>query len=261
MGAKSLNLRPGSRLVDKTWLARHMLVPNPTGQLHLAISTMSQTPATRLAAIKTRLAEVCALDGRDPGAVHLIAVSKTFGADDIRPLLRAGHRIFGENRVQESEQKWPGLREEFHGVDLHLIGPLQSNKTREAVALFDCIHTLDRPKIAAAIAAELQRQNKPMRLFIQVNTGAEPQKAGITPRDTASFLAHCRDELRLPVQGLMCIPPIEEEAAVHFAFLAKLARELDLPALSMGMSGDYETALTFGATHIRVGSAIFGSRA
>lgn len=163
--------------------------------------------------------------------------------------------------MQESQRKWPALKAEFPGVELHLIGPLQSNKADDAVALFDCIHTLDRPKIATALAVAMAKQGRRPDLFIEVNTGEEPQKAGIAPRDTASFLAHCQGELGLPVVGLMCIPPIQEEAAVHFAFLAKLARELGLGQLSMGMSGDYETAISFGATHVRVGSAIFGSRA
>lgn len=224
------------------------------------IDMIPQTPATRLAAVIARMAATCRQAGRDPASATLIAVSKTFGADDIRPVLAAGQRVFGENRVQEAQGKWPGLRSECPGVELHLIGPLQSNKAKEAVALFDVIHTVDRAKIASAIAAEIQRQNKPLTLFIQVNTGNEPQKAGIAPEETAAFLAHCRETLSLPVSGLMCIPPVEEEPAVHFAFLAKLARELALPKLSMGMSGDYEAALAFGATHVRVGSAIFGSR-
>ena len=218
------------------------------------------TPAARLAAITARMAQVCREVGRDPASAILIAVSKTFTADEIRPVLECGHRAFGENRVQESQGKWPGLRAAFTGIELHLIGPLQSNKAAEAVALFDCVHTIDRPKIASAIATEMAKQNKVLTLYIQVNTGAEPQKAGIAPEETAAFLAHCRDVLKLPIHGLMCIPPVEEEPAVHFAFLAKLARELRLEKLSMGMSSDYETALQFGATHVRVGSAIFGSR-
>jgi PLP dependent protein len=220
----------------------------------------SDTAASRLAAITARMADICRDVGRDPADATLIAVSKTFGAEDIRPVLEAGHRAFGENRVQESQGKWPGLKASYPGVELHLIGPLQSNKADAAVALFDCIHTIDRPKIATAIAAEIAKQHKALSLYIQVNTGNEPQKAGIAPEETAAFVAHCRDQLKLPIHGLMCIPPVEEEPAVHFAFLAKLARELGLPKLSMGMSSDYETALQFGATHVRVGSAIFGSR-
>ena len=220
----------------------------------------NDTPVTRLLAIKARMREVCAARGRDPQSAQLIAVSKTYGEDAIRPLLTAGHRAFGENRVQEAQGKWPALRTEFSGVELHLIGPLQSNKAADAVALFDAIHSIDRIKIAQAVATEIKKQAKPLRLFIQVNTGAEPQKAGILPGETAAFLTQCRDGLGLQITGLMCIPPVDEAAAVHFAFLAKLARELGLAGLSMGMSGDYETALEFGATHVRVGSSIFGNR-
>jgi PLP dependent protein len=219
-----------------------------------------ETAATRLAELQATLANVCKAQERDPASTTLIAVSKTYDAPDIRPILEAGHRQFGENRVQEAQGKWPALMAEFQGIKLHLIGPLQSNKTAEAVTLFDAIHTIDRSKIAQAVASEIVKQNKALELFIQVNTGLEPQKAGIAPQETAAFVAHCRDELKLPIIGLMCIPPVEEEPAVHFAFLAKLARELGLPGLSMGMSSDYETALQFGATHIRLGSAIFGSR-
>ena len=206
------------------------------------------------------MAAVCRQARRDPASATLIAVSKTFEATEIRPVLVAGHRTFGENRVQETLAKWPALRAEFPGVELHLIGPLQSNKAKEAVAAFDCIHTIDRPKIADAIAAEMVRQDKRLTLFVQVNTGAELQKAGVLPQVTADFVEHCRTTLKLPVAGLMCIPPVDEEPAVHFAFLSKLARELGLPKLSMGMSADYETALEFGATHVRVGSSIFGNR-
>lgn len=219
-----------------------------------------RSPAAALAAIKERIAEAARGVGRDPAAARLIAVSKTFGPADIEPVLAAGQRVFGENRVQEAKAKWPELRSRHAGVELHLIGPLQSNKTREAVELFDAIHTIDRPKIAKAIAEEQERQGKRLKLFIEVNTGKEPQKAGIMPRDAAAFVAHCRDELKLDIAGLMCIPPLEEEPAVHFAFLAKLARELNLRELSMGMSADFETAVELGATYVRVGSAIFGVR-
>lgn len=218
------------------------------------------TAAQRLAEVRARIASAAKAVGRDPAAVELIVVSKTFGPDAIVPVLDAGHRAFGENRVQEAKAKWPALQESYRGVALHLIGPLQSNKAREAVELFDCIHSVDRPKIAEAIAVEMARVGKQLQLFVQVNTGEEPQKAGILPRDAAAFVRMCRDQLRLPIAGLMCIPPVDEEPAVHFAFLAKLAAELSLPGLSMGMSGDYETAVAFGATHVRVGSAIFGSR-
>lgn len=190
----------------------------------------------------------------------LIAVTKTHEADAIRPVLDAGHRVFGENRVQEAMGKWPALRAAYRDIELHLIGPLQSNKTREAVETFDAIHSLDRPKLAHALKAELEKSNKSPTLFIQVNTGEEPQKAGIAPQDTAAFIALCRDELRLPVKGLMCIPPNNENPAPHFGLLQKLARENGLPLLSMGMSGDFESAIKFGATHVRVGSAIFGER-
>lgn len=218
------------------------------------------SPAAALADVQSRLAAAAREAGRDPASVHLIAVSKTFEAEAIVPVLDAGQRLFGENRVQEAKAKWPDMRARYPDAELHLIGPLQSNKTREAVELFDAIHTVDRPKIARAIAEEQQKQGKRLKLFIEVNTGEEAQKAGIAPKDTASFLAHCRDDLGLGIAGLMCIPPVDEEAAVHFAFLAKLARELGLPELSMGMSSDFETAAEFGATYVRVGSAIFGAR-
>ena len=218
----------------------------------------SDCPA--LSAVRTKIAAAVREVGRNPAAVTLIAVSKTFEAADIRPLLAAGHRVFGENRVQEAKAKWPALRAEFPGVALHLIGPLQSNKAAEAVALFDCIHTIDRPKIARAIADEMKTQGRTLQLFVQVNTGEEAQKAGIAPKETDAFVRHCRDELGLTIAGLMCIPPVEEAPAVHFAFLAKLAKQCGVSALSMGMSSDYEAAVQLGATHVRVGSAIFGTR-
>jgi PLP dependent protein len=213
-----------------------------------------------LAGIKARMAAV-KVAAKAARPAQLIAVSKTYDADAILPVLQAGHRAFGENRVQEAQGKWPGLRAQFPGIELHLIGPLQSNKAKEAVALFDYIHTIDRPKIAEAIAAEMARQSRRLQLFVQVNTGEEPQKAGIIPRETMAFVAMCRDQLKLEIAGLMCIPPVDEEPAVHFAFLAKLAREAGLPGLSMGMSADFETAIEFGATYVRIGSAIFGARA
>ncbi len=216
--------------------------------------------ADRLAEVRAQIAAAAGEARRDPQSVTLIAVSKTFDAEAIRPVIGAGQRHFGENRVQEAHGKWPALRTEYPGLVLHLIGPLQSNKAKEAVALFDAIHTIDRPKIAQAIADEMKKQGKTLQLFVQVNTGEEPQKAGVQPKETKDFVAMCRNELKLDIAGLMCIPPIEEEPAVHFAFLAKLAGELGLKGLSMGMSGDYETAIAFGATHVRVGSAIFGSR-
>jgi hypothetical protein len=190
----------------------------------------------------------------------LIAVSKTHGEDRIRPVLAAGQRVFGENRVQEAKGKWPALKAEFPDIELHLIGPLQSNKTREAVELFDAIHSLDRPKLAHALKTEMEQTGRRPALFIQVNTGEEAQKAGVAPLDAPAFIALCRDELKLPVKGLMCIPPNDENPAPHFALLQKLAREHALPWLSMGMSGDFESAIKFGATHVRVGTAIFGER-
>ncbi|MCI5077512.1 YggS family pyridoxal phosphate-dependent enzyme [Oricola sp.] len=210
--------------------------------------------------VRSRIAAAAQEADRDPGDVELIAVSKTFDADAIRPVLEAGQRVFGENRVQEAQGKWPGLTTDFSGVELHLIGPLQSNKTKEAVALFDVIQTVDREKIARAIATEMEQQGKTVRLYVEINTGLEPQKAGIAPDDCADFLALCRDELGLSIEGLMCIPPFDENPGPHFALLRKLAAENGIDRLSMGMSGDFETAIGFGATSVRVGTAIFGAR-
>ena len=221
---------------------------------------MSESPAARLASVLTRIAAAAKAAKRDLAAIQLVAVTKTFGPEHIQSVLHAGHRVFGENRVQEAQAKWPALRALYPDLVLHLIGPLQSNKAKEAVALFDVIHTVDRPKIAAAIAEEMAKQGKRLQLFIQVNTGEEPQKAGVLPKETATLLRHCRDELKLDIAGLMCIPPLDEEAGVHFAFLSKLAGELGLAQLSMGMSADFEKAIAFGATHVRVGSQIFGER-
>ncbi|HEY1632618.1 MAG TPA: YggS family pyridoxal phosphate-dependent enzyme [Rhizomicrobium sp.] len=193
-------------------------------------------------------------------ATTLVAVSKTHGEKAILPVLEEGQRVFGENRVQEAQGKWPPLKARYPDIELHLIGPLQTNKVREAVALFNAIHSLDRPKLAHALKAEREHSGKSPALFIQVNTGEEPQKAGVAPQDAPGFIALCRDELALPVKGLMCIPPETENPAPHFALLQKLARDHALPWLSMGMSGDFETAIKFGATHVRVGSAIFGAR-
>jgi len=187
-------------------------------------------------------------------------VSKFFPPEAITPLLKAGQRMFGENRVQEAKAKWPALRGQYEDAELHLIGPLQSNKTADAVALFDAIHSIDREKIARAIARQMKQQGRSLQLFIQVNTGEEPQKAGIAPLEAADFINFCRNELKLPISGLMCIPPLDEEPALHFALLAKLAKELGLEKLSMGMSRDYEDAIALGATHIRVGTALFGPR-
>ena len=192
--------------------------------------------------------------------VTLVAVSKTHDADAIRPAIAAGQRVFGENRVQEAQKKWPALKQETPDIELHLIGPLQSNKAEDAVKLFDVIETVDREKIARALAKEIAKQGRAPRLYVQVNTGNEPQKAGIDPRETEAFLALCRDELGLEIEGLMCIPPAGENPGPHFALLHDLATENSVPKLSMGMSGDYEIAIAFGATSVRVGSAIFGER-
>jgi len=214
----------------------------------------------RLAAVEARIAAAAQAAGRDAGAITLIAVSKTFDQQAIEPVLDAGQRVFGENRVQEASAKWPALRARFTETELHLIGALQSNKAVEAVALFDAIHSLDRDKLARELAKAIEHQGRAPQLFIQVNTGEEPQKAGISPKELGDFLTRCRDEHGLAVSGLMCIPPFDEASGPHFALLQKLAGELDLANLSMGMSGDFETAIAFGATHIRVGTAIFGSR-
>jgi len=216
--------------------------------------------AARLKAVRDRVAAAATQADRNPGEVSLIAVSKTFAGDAIRPVLDAGHRTFGENRVQEAQRKWPDLRRDCPDVELHLIGPLQSNKTRDAVALFDVIHSIDRPKIARAIAQESSRSGRQPKVFVQVNTGEEPQKAGVMATDVAALATLVRDKLQLDLVGLMCIPPFDEEPVIHFAFLAKLAKDLGLERLSMGMSADFESAIQFGATDIRVGSAIFGPR-
>ena len=221
---------------------------------------MTNAVTENLAEIRNRIAVAAKAVSRDPASVELIAISKTFTSAEIGPVIAAGQRVFGENRVQEAQAKWPILRARFPDIELHLVGPLQSNKVKEAVALFDAIHSIDRPKIAKAIAEELARRGKRLSLFVQVNTGEEEQKAGVMPREAAEFVRYCRDDLKLEISGLMCIPPVDEEPAVHFAFLAKLARELGLRGLSMGMSGDFETAIQFGATQVRVGSAIFGGR-
>jgi len=199
--------------------------------------------------------------GRPPEAVTLVAVSKTFDGPEIIPVIEAGQRVFGENRVQEAKGKWPALKMRWPDVELHLIGPLQSNKAAEAVQLFDAIHTVDRPKIAEAIGREMKRQAKPMKLYVQVNTGREPQKAGIDPDEADAFLAQCRTDYGLEISGLMCIPPVDQDPKPHFDLLAEIARRNGIAQLSMGMSGDYPVAIACGATHVRVGSAIFGSRA
>ena len=214
----------------------------------------------RLEDVLQRITAVAEKADRKPGSVSLVAVSKTFEADAIQPVIDCGQRIFGENRVQEAQGKWPALKEKTEGIELHLIGPLQSNKSADAVALFEVIQSVDREKIARALADECQKQGRALRFYVQVNTGLEPQKAGIDPRETAAFVTMCRDELKLTIEGLMCIPPADENPGPHFALLAKLAKECRVDKLSMGMSGDFETAVEFGATSVRVGSAIFGTR-
>lgn len=218
------------------------------------------TSTARYQELQARISAAALEAGRDVSSVTLIAVSKTYAANDIRPVLELGQLAFGENRVQEAKAKWPDLQASFPGSELHLIGPLQSNKAQEAVGLFSAIHSLDRESLAVALAKVLQRADRRIELFVQVNTGLELQKSGIAPADAQAFVDHCRDGLKLPVVGLMCIPPEQEEPSVHFAMLAKLAQAAGLAKLSMGMSGDFETAISFGATHIRVGSAIFGTR-
>lgn len=212
-----------------------------------------------LTEITKRIADAEKAAGRAPGSVSLIAVSKVQPDDRVEAVLEQGHRIFGENRVQEAAGKWPGFRERFDGIDLHLIGPLQTNKARQAMELANSIHSLDRAKLAKSIARLAQELGQCPKLFVQVNTGEEPQKAGILPAEADDFIADCR-ALDLPVEGLMCIPPVDEEPSLHFALLAKIAERNGLTGLSMGMSSDFERAIALGATHVRVGSAIFGSR-
>lgn len=213
-----------------------------------------------LNAVRAQIRQAAEDSERDPASVQLVAVSKLIAAEGIVPALEAGHRIFGENYVQESRAKWPALRERFSDVELHLVGPLQSNKAREAVELFDVIHGLDRLSLAAALAKEIARCGRAPKLLIQVNTGDEPQKAGVSPAQVDVLLAECRDTHGLAIQGLMCIPPAEAPPSAHFALLARIADRHNLPILSMGMSADYPAAIQMGATHVRVGTAIFGER-
>jgi hypothetical protein len=215
---------------------------------------------TGLAAVEQDIARACKEACRDRSSVTLVAVSKTFNADAIVPVIEAGQRVFGENRVQEAKAKWPALRERHPDLALHLIGPLQSNKAKEAVALFDAIHTVDRASLCAALAKEIDRQGRAPLLLVEINTGAEPQKAGVLPEAADAFLRACRETYGLVIAGLMCIPPLAEPPAPHFALTAKIAARNGLKLLSMGMSADFETAIRFGATHVRVGSAIFGER-
>jgi pyridoxal phosphate enzyme (YggS family) len=216
--------------------------------------------ADRLAEVRQHIAAAARAAGRDPASVTLVAVSKTHGADRVRELLDAGQRVFGENRVQEAEEKFPALKAAYPDLALHLIGPLQTNKAREAVALFDAIESVDRERLAATLAKEMTRSGRRPDCYIQVNTGEEPQKAGVLPAELDAFVASCRDSHKLPIVGLMCIPPVDEEPALHFALLAKMAARNGLARISMGMSADYETAIRLGATHVRVGTALFGHR-
>ena len=221
---------------------------------------MEESIAANLAAVRGRIEAAARAAGRPPEAVSLVAVSKTQPADAVRAALAAGQRVFGENRVQEGLAKFPELRGEFPDLELHLIGPLQTNEVREAVAHFDLIETVDRPRLAAALAREMERTGRHLPCYVEVNTGEEPQKAGVLPEATDEFIAECRDRLGLPIVGLMCIPPEHDEPALHFALLREIARRNGLDILSMGMSADFETAIRFGATHVRVGTAIFGAR-
>jgi PLP dependent protein len=213
-----------------------------------------------LSAVEQDIARACKEARRDRSSVTLVAVSKTFNADSIAPVIEAGQRVFGENRVQEAKAKWPGLMSAYPGVALHLIGPLQSNKAKEAVALFDAIHSVDRPSICEALAREFGSQERRPQLFVQLNTGEEPQKAGVAPSEADGFIASCRSKYGLPISGLMCIPPVNDAPAPHFALTAKIAARNGLKNLSMGMSADFAIAIALGATHVRVGSAIFGQR-
>ncbi len=218
------------------------------------------SPADNLVLIAEELKSAVTQAGRASDSVTITAVSKVHDAARILPALEAGHRVFGENRVQEAMQKWPPLREKFPDIELRLIGPLQTNKVKEAVAFFDVIETVDRPKLAKALAVEIEKQQKNIELLIQVNTGEETQKAGIAPADADAFITHCRDEFGLNIKGLMCIPPVEDDPAPHFALLAKIAARNQLVQLSMGMSADCVIAAQMGATHVRIGTRIFGTR-
>ncbi len=223
-------------------------------------ATIAETIAANLADVRARIEKAAKAANRNPAAIKLIAVTKTHDEDAVRAAIAAGQTTFGENRVQEAKSKYPQLKAAHAEIDLHLIGPLQSNKARDAVALVDAIHTVDRDSIAEALASEIKRAGRSPKLYVQVNTGEEEQKAGVAPQDALAFIAKCRETYALTITGLMCIPPADEEPSPHFALLVKLARDAGLKELSMGMSGDYETAIRLGATHIRVGTAIFGAR-
>jgi len=225
------------------------------------MTTLAPTSAaTALAAVRRDIVEACRAAGRNPATVTLVAISKTFPATAIAEVIAAGQTVFGENRVQEAKSKWPALKAQHPGLELHLVGPLQSNKVKDALALFDAIHSVDRPSLCAALAKELAKGGRQPQLFVEVNTGAEPQKAGVLPENADAFLTRCRDEYGLRIDGLMCIPPFDDPPAPHFALLAKIAKRNGLSFLSMGMSADFTRAIEFGATHVRVGSAIFGER-
>ena len=224
------------------------------------VSPVTSDSPNGLASVEREIARACRDARRDRSSVTLVAVSKTFDGDAIAPVIAAGQRVFGENRVQEAKAKWPALMSAHPGLALHLIGPLQSNKAKEAVALFDAIHSVDRASLCEALAKEIVKQDRRPDLFVQLNTGEEPQKAGIAPADADAFVASCRDVYGLRISGLMCIPPVDDPPAPHFALTAKIAARNGLKLLSMGMSADFETAIQLGATHVRVGSAIFGHR-
>lgn len=221
---------------------------------------MAAATAKNLEDVRAKILRACRDASRNPADVMLIAVSKTFSADAIEPAIVASQRVFGENRVQEAKAKWPALLSKHPGTELHLIGPLQSNKAKEAVALFDAIHSVDRASLCEALSKEIRKQQRRPTLFAEINTGAEPQKAGVLPQDADSFLTACRDNYGLTIGGLMCIPPLDEAPGPHFALAAKIAKRNGLKLLSMGMSADFATAIALGATHVRVGSAIFGER-
>jgi pyridoxal phosphate enzyme (YggS family) len=223
-------------------------------------TSMSQLSQSPLAKVRAEIRRACLEARRDPSSVTLVAIAKTFGPAAIEPVIAQGQRAFGENRVQEAKAKWPALMARHSGIELHLVGTLQSNKAKEAVALFDAIHSLDRPSLAVAVAKEIAKQGRRPTLFVEVNTGGEPQKSGVLPHEADAFIRLCRERHGLAVAGLMCIPPADEAAAPHFALTAKVARRNGLPLLSMGMSADFPLAIQFGATHVRVGTAIFGAR-
>jgi PLP dependent protein len=223
-------------------------------------ATATLDSPSRLAAVHAEIERACETAGRDPASVKLVAISKTFGVEAIVPVIAAGQRLFGENRVQEAKAKWPGLKARHPDIELHLVGPLQSNKAREAVALFDAIHAVDRASLCEALAKEIARQDRHPTLFVEINTGAEPQKAGVLPEQADAFMKACRESYGLAISGLMCIPPANEPPGPHFALTAKIARRNGLALLSMGMSADFEAAIALGATHVRVGTAIFGER-